>query len=143
METGIGDKIHLGKTVTPFDGIGQSKAIDSTASNFANANEKVQKIKRLINKDKCDEDVARYIPDTLKLMFQGMLENITAKEQTAQTCHTKTKNLEFQILFRQSHCKNLNSFHVCFLIKMKATNVNNGIGHDSITVNIFLAKEKY
>ena len=55
----MGEKIHLGKTVTPFDSIGESKAIDRTVSYFDSANEKVQKIKRLINKGKYDENVAK------------------------------------------------------------------------------------
>lgn len=55
----MGEKIHLGKIVTPFDSIGESKAIDRTVSYFDSANEKVQKIKRLINKGKYDENVAK------------------------------------------------------------------------------------
>lgn len=59
MERGMGEKIHLGEIVTPFDSIGESKAIDRTVSYFDSANEKVQKIKRLINKGRYDENVAK------------------------------------------------------------------------------------
>ena len=44
MQRRIDDDIHLGKTVTPFESIGESRVIYRTASIFDNANEKVQKI---------------------------------------------------------------------------------------------------
>ena len=46
MQRIIDDKIHLGKTVTPFDSIGNSDAIDRTASHFKYAHKKVQKMKK-------------------------------------------------------------------------------------------------
>ena len=58
MQRRIDDDIHLGKTVTPFESIGESRVIYRTASIFDNANEKVQKIKRLIKTGEYYEDVA-------------------------------------------------------------------------------------
>ena len=68
------EETYLGKTVTSLGIIGKSKAIDRAASDFDNANEKVQKIKRLINKREYYKDVFRYIPGTLNLMFEGCLK---------------------------------------------------------------------
>ena len=110
----MGEKIHLGKTVTPFDSIGESKAIDRTVSYFDSANEK-----RLINKGKYDENVAKQITGTLKLMFSGMLENVTTEEQTAHLPYKGIKNIEFQILLRPNYDTSCNSFHICFPIKIK------------------------
>ena len=61
MQRKIYDDIHLAKTVTPVDSIGESKAIDRTASAFDNVNKKVQKTKRMIKAGECDEDAP---PDT-------------------------------------------------------------------------------
>ena len=41
MKTEIGDEIHLGATVSPFDNVGGSSAIDKIASNYNDAKEKV------------------------------------------------------------------------------------------------------
>ena len=43
MQRKIGTDINLGKTVSPFDSIDSSSAIDRVASNFVNASEKVNK----------------------------------------------------------------------------------------------------
>ena len=45
MQQRIGDEFHLGETVTPFKSIGDLKAIDRTASDFENVDQKVAKIK--------------------------------------------------------------------------------------------------
>ena len=34
----IGDDVHIGQLVTPFQSVGKSAAIDNTASDFDNAN---------------------------------------------------------------------------------------------------------
>ena len=114
----IGDEIHLGKTVSPFDSIRKSSAINRTASDFNNSNEKAQKIKKLISKGEYDEDVDRYIPGTLNLKFQGMLDNVTTREQPAHLSYKDMENLEFQIMLTQNHYTNVNTFHVCFPIKI-------------------------
>ena len=60
MQQRISDNIHLGKTVSPFESIGESKAIDGTA-------QKAAKIKRMVIKGEYNEDIARYIPGILKI----------------------------------------------------------------------------
>ena len=40
-----------------------------------------------MNKGEYDNNAVRYIPGTLKRMFQGVLENKTTKEQTAHLLH--------------------------------------------------------
>ena len=72
MQRKIGTKIELGKTVSLFDSIGASSAINRTASNYLNAGEKVRKIRKLIETGTYDADIARNIPGTLQLVFQGM-----------------------------------------------------------------------
>ena len=46
MQRKIGIEINLSKTVSPFESISSSSAVDRTASNFLNASKKVQKIKK-------------------------------------------------------------------------------------------------
>ena len=79
MQRKIETEINLGKTLFPFDSIGSSSVIDSTASKFLNANEKVQQIKKLIETGEYDVDIAKYILGTLELVYQGMLETLTQK----------------------------------------------------------------
>ena len=50
MQREIGDEIHFGAIVSPFDSVGGSSAIDKTASNYNDAKEKVKKNKR-VNKN--------------------------------------------------------------------------------------------
>ena len=79
----IDNNEHLGQTLSLFDSIGKSAAIDSTASDFGNTNEKVKKIKRLICTGEFDADIARYTHVTLQLMSQVMLDRIDTIEQPA------------------------------------------------------------
>ena len=39
----IGDDVHIGQLVTPFQSVGKSAAIDNTASDFDNANLNLKK----------------------------------------------------------------------------------------------------
>ena len=50
---------------------------------YADAGEKVKKIKELIRTDNYDAHIARYIPGVLKLGFQGMVEDTDTKEKIA------------------------------------------------------------
>ena len=48
MQTKIGTGVEWGATVSPFDRIGASSAIDRSTWNYLNTGEKVQKIRKLI-----------------------------------------------------------------------------------------------
>ena len=80
MQREIGDEIHLGATVSPFDSVGGSSVIDRTASNHNDAKEKVKKIRELIKTGKYDADIAKYIPGVLEMVYQWMLEEKTQKK---------------------------------------------------------------
>ena len=71
MQHRINDSIHHGKTVSPFEIIGDSKPIDRAVSGFLHADQKVEKIKRLVNKGEYDKDVARYILGVLNFNVPG------------------------------------------------------------------------
>ena len=43
MQREIGNEVHIGATVSPFDSIGRSSAIDRTASEYENSREKEKK----------------------------------------------------------------------------------------------------
>ena len=140
MQRQIGDEIRLGETVTPFKSIDDSKEIDRTASDSENADQKVAKIERLVNKGEYGEDVARYIPDVLNFEFQGMIENVITREQPANSLYSYMQNLEFRLMIMQNHYTNPNSFHLCILIKIKnRTKANADIGDGMNTVNNFFA----
>ena len=81
MQRNIGTEIELGKTVSPFDSVGTSSAIDRTMSNYREAGNKVRKVRKLIETDTYDVDIARNIPGALDHVFQDMLKDIDKKEQ--------------------------------------------------------------
>ena len=84
MQREINNEVYLGKTVTPFESIGKSSAINETASDFDSTNKKVEKItKKLIKTGVYDADVACYIPGTLDFFFQGIFHNISTIKQPA------------------------------------------------------------
>ena len=43
MQKDIGDDVHIGQSVKPFQSVGKFAAIDKTASDFDNVNLKVKK----------------------------------------------------------------------------------------------------
>ena len=62
MQQEISDDVERGSSVTPFQSVGQSPAVDKTASDFDNSNLKVKKIRRLIQQGIYDVDIVLYIP---------------------------------------------------------------------------------
>ena len=73
---------------------------------------KYKKLKKLIKTGEYDADVAKYIRGMLELVYQGMLEDIYIKEQSAHISYKDMENLEFQII------SNPNSIHICFPMKI-------------------------
>ena len=117
MKQKIDDNGHLSETVSPFDSIGKSAAIDRTSSDFDNTNEKVKKIKILIYTGEYDADIAWYILGMLQLKFQGMLGRIDTIEQPAHISYNDKETIDFQLLLDQNIYTNLNSLRICFPIK--------------------------
>ena len=85
MQREIGDEIDLSATVSSFDNVRVSSAIDRTGSIYNDAKEKVKKVWELIKTRKYDTDVVKYIPGVLKMVFPGMLDEIENKEKVAPT----------------------------------------------------------
>ena len=59
MQRKIGTEVNIGKTVSPLDSISASSAIDRTASNYLNADEKLQKVRKPTQTGTHDADIAR------------------------------------------------------------------------------------
>ena len=75
-----------------------------------------------------DAGIAKYIPGTLELVFQGMPGDIDTKEQPANVSYKDMENLEFQIMLTNNYYTNLNSMRICFPMKIKqATNDDTNI----------------
>ena len=119
MQQEISDSVKIGSSVTPFQSVGKSPAVDKTASDFDNANLKVKKIRRLIEQDIYDVDIALYIPGTLDLVFQGMIEKIMTTEQPADTTYSDKEILDFELILDNNYYTNLKSLHLCFPIRFK------------------------
>ena len=109
--------MNLAKPVLSYESIGASTAIDRTAPNYLHVGEKVQKIKKLISTGTDNADIAKFIPETLELVFQGMLEEKNTKEQSAHISYKDMESLDCQIMLPDNYCTNPNSMHICFPIK--------------------------
>ena len=90
-------------------------------SNYNDAKEKLKKIRELISTGKYD-DIAKYIPGLLELMFQGMLEDIDAREKVPHSSYRDMEELDFQILLTDNYYIKPNSIHICFPTKIKKKN---------------------
>ena len=105
MQREISNKIFLSTTVSPFDDVRNSSAINRTASNCTDAKEKVKRIRELNSTGKYDVDIARYIPGILEMKFQGMLEDIDTREKVAHSSY-KARRVRFSnITDRKLLCK--------------------------------------
>ena len=74
MQREIRTQADIGKNVSAIESVGHVPSIDTTASDFEKADTKVKKLKRLIETGEYDANITRYIPGTLELAYQGMLD---------------------------------------------------------------------
>ena len=138
MQREINSNIHLGQSVTPFESIRRSAAIDRTASDLHNASQKVKKTKSLIDKGEYDADITRYIPGTLDMVFQGMIDKTKTIEQLVHLSYKDKETLDFQLLLDKNQYTNLNSLHLWFPIRFrKLANPTANLEVALITVNNF------
>ena len=72
---------------------------------------KYKKLKNLLKQEN-DADIAKYIPGTLELVYQGILKDIDTKEQPAYISYKDMENLEFRILVTNNYYTNPNSMHI-------------------------------
>ena len=89
MQKDTDDDVHIGQSVTSFQSVDKSAAIDKTCSNFDNANLNLKENRRFMERGRYEADIACYIPETLDLVFQGMIENIKTTEQPSDTTYQK------------------------------------------------------
>ena len=140
MQREIGTQEDLGKNGSALDSIGRVPSIDKNVSDFDKANTKVSKLKRLVTAREYDADLARYIPGTLELAFQGMVDDIKTIEQVAHPSYKDLESFDLNLILDKNLYTNLNSLHFVFPIKFKKkTSMNLDIGENLITVNNLFA----
>ena len=115
----ISDNVKIGSSVTLFQSVGKSPAVDKTTSDFGNANLKVKKISRLIGRSIYDADIVHYIPGMLDLVFQGMIEKIMTIEQPTDTTYSDKEILGFELILGNKYYTNLRSLHICLPIRSR------------------------
>ena len=118
MQRDISNRNTLGDTLNPIDDARWSTAIDRTTSNYNDAKEKVQKIRDLINMEKYDADLAKYIPGLTDLAIQGKLDGIDTREKVTHPSYKGKEQLDFQILLTENYYVNPANIHICFPIKI-------------------------
>ena len=140
MQRNISNKVFIRQNTSPFDNAGESDAIDRTASDYNEAKEKVQNIRKLIKTGNYDADITKYIPGVLEMKFQEMLEDIDTRENVAHASCKDMEELNFQILLTDKYYVNPSNIHLCFPMKTnKSSNEASDIDGDLITVNNFFA----
>ena len=122
MQHEIGTQADIGKNVSAFESVGHVPSIDKRASDFEKAETKVKKLKRPVYTGEYDANVARYIPGTLELAYQGMLDDIKTAEQVAHSSYKDLETFDFELLLDKNLYANLNSVHFVFPIKLKKKN---------------------
>ena len=121
MQREIGAKVDIAPA---FESVGHVPSIDKTASDFEKADTKVvKKLKRLVDTGEYDANIARYIPGTLELAYQGMLDNIKTIEQVAHPSFKDLETFDFQLLLDKNLYTNLNSVHFVFPITFKKNQI--------------------
>ena len=116
MQREISDKKTLGDTLNPINDARRSRAMDRTTSNYTDAQEKVKKVRDLINLGKYDPDLAKYIPRLLDLPIQGTLDDIDTRENVV---HPSYKDKEQPDLLTETYYVNPSNIHICFPIKIR------------------------
>ena len=87
-----------------------------------------------------DADIPRYIPGTLDLVFQGMVENIMNIEQPPDTTYSDKEILDFELILDNNYYTNLKRLHLCFPIRFrKLPKAAHNLDADIYTVNTFFA----
>ena len=111
-------------------------AIDKAISDFDNTSLKVKKTRGLIEKGIYDTGIDRYIPGTLDMIFQGMIERVKTIEQPPDTTYKNKEMLEFELILDKNYYTNLKSLHICSLVKFKKlSNVAQDLGANLYPVN--------
>ena len=119
MQREIGTQVDLGKSVSALESIRRVPAIDKNDSDFDKANAKVSKLKRFVITGEYNADLARYIPGTLELAFQGMLDDIKTIEQVAHPSYKDLQTFDFNLILDKNLYTNLKSLHFVFPMKFK------------------------
>ena len=68
---------------------------------------KVKTIRKLIEHGIYNANIARYIPGTLDLIFQGMIEKFKTIESPADTSYKDKEVSEFDLTLDNDYCTNL------------------------------------
>ena len=92
----ISDDVHLRQAVNPSDNNDAVKSVDYTAD-FKNANEKVDKLKRLMKAGVLDENLMKYLPRMAELAFKGLIYGIENKKVSEDSTYRNFKTLKFNI----------------------------------------------
>ena len=81
-------------------------------------------------------DIAKYIPRTQDLIYQGMTEDFETEEKAMHISYKGMEQLDFQIMLTDNYYVNPNSINICFSTKiLKSRNEASNIDTDLITVN--------
>ena len=140
MQKDIGDDVHIGQSVTPFQSVGKPTAINKTTSDFDNANLKVEKTRRLTEHGTYDADIASYITGTLDLVIQGMIEKIKTIEHPTDLSYRDKETLDSELILDKNYYTNLKSLRICFPIRFrKLSNAALDLDPNLLPVNNFFA----
>ena len=140
MQREISNEVKIGDSVTTFQSTGKAPGVDKTASDFDNANLKVKKDSRLIERGIYNADNGRCIPRMLDLVFQRMIAKIMTIEQPPDATYMDKEVLDLELILDNNYYTNLKSLHLCFPIRFrKLSNAAQSLDLALFSVNNFFA----
>ena len=130
---------HPSTTLNPLkDAVGVA-SVDYT-SQFNALSQKVDNLKKFIEKGTADSNLVNYLPGLVDPVYQGQIKGINERKAFADDNYTNMKIAEFNIQLSNNEYMNFHNVHIVFPLKIKKkTNVANNLDNTLITVNNFFA----
>ena len=138
MQTEINNDVHLAQAVTSHKQSGGGiKSID-ILTDFDEILKKIGKIDKLLKSSMMDDVVTKHLTGMDRLRHQGLIYFAKTIRDIADTTLKDLQTEEFKIKLPVGQCMNLNSVHLCFLIKVKKnTAKTKNIDVNMIIINNF------
>ena len=119
MQTEITNDVHLVQAFTPRNHPDGGVKLIDISTDFDEIKKKIGKWDKLLKSDVIDEVVMSYLTGMDRLRYQGFIYIVKAIRDPADTTYKDLPTVESKIKLFVNQCVNLNSVHLCFLIKIK------------------------
>ena len=109
---------HPSTTLNPLkDAVGVA-SVDYT-SQFNALSQKVDNLKKFIEKGTADSNLVNYLPGLVDPVYQGQIKGINERKAFADDNYTNMKIAEFNIQLSNNEYMNFHNVHIVFPLKIK------------------------